>query len=157
MHEQVLSPDDRILIVDVDAHHGNGNAHVFMDDRHLDILDIYNDTIYPNSAFTKARVDINIPLPGGTAGDEYLSRLRAGLDAIREPHALAFVVAGTDELRGDPLGGLNLSVEDCANRDQMVLEKLSPLGTPAVFLGGGGYGKQSALAMATSITRIYER
>ena len=155
--ERLLSPADRILIVDVDAHHGNGNAYVFMEDHRVEILDIYNNSIHPQNAFTKARVDINIPLTSRTGGDEYLSRLRSGLDEIREGYALAFVVAGTDVLSSDPLGGLDLSLQDCAHRDEMVLAKLAEIGTPAVFLGGGGYGRDSARAMANSIAALYDR
>ena len=44
-----LGDEDRILVVDVDAHHGNGNASVFMDDARVTILDIYNAELYPRS------------------------------------------------------------------------------------------------------------
>jgi histone deacetylase 11 len=155
--EQVLRMGDRILIVDIDAHHGNGNAHVFMEDRQVDILDIYNDTIYPRDGFTRQRIDINIPLGRAVSGDEYLARLRSGLDEVSGGHVLAFVVAGTDVLASDPLGGMRLSVADCVERDAMVLTRLSSLGTPTVFVGGGGYGKESAAAMSASIANLLQR
>jgi len=155
--DNTLGTEDRILIVDIDAHHGNGNAHVFMDDKRVDILDIYNDTIYPRDGFTRQRVDIDLPLRNAVSGDEYLARLRSGLGEVIGGHALAFVVAGTDVLASDPLGGMRLSVADCVERDALVLDRLSSLGTSAVFVGGGGYGKESAAAMAASISNLVRR
>lgn len=146
-----LGADDRILIVDIDAHHGNGNANVFRKDPCVEILDIYNGDIYPNSPGTRERVNIGIPLRSGTGGAEYLARLEDGLARLQGGARLAFVVAGTDVLASDPLGALGLSIDECALRDRLVLSRLKELGVPAVFLGGGGYGPDSARAMIAGI------
>ena len=45
--EKTIKPEDKILIIDVDAHHGNGNAYYFMENANITILDIYNNDIYP--------------------------------------------------------------------------------------------------------------
>jgi histone deacetylase 11 len=153
--EGVLGENSKILIVDVDAHHGNGNAYVFMENRNVTILDIYNNSIYPLNEYTKERLDINIPLLSGTNGEVYLSKLSDGMQGLNGNYDLAFVIAGTDVLSIDPLGGLNLSVEDCVERDSLVLQKLSSLSVPAVFLGGGGYSGGSAKAIAGSLKRLY--
>ena len=150
----ILTKDDKILIIDIDAHHGNGNAYVFENDTSVTLFDIYNDDIYPNSPYTKERVDINVPLRHGTSGVEYLNSLKSGLDQINGNYKLAFVVAGTDVIKEDPLGGLNLSIEDCANRDALVAKKLSDLKVPFVFTGGGGYSLKSAQAIIESIRKI---
>lgn len=153
--EGLLKEEEPILIVDIDAHHGNGNAYVFMDERHVKIIDIYNGDIYPQNTVTRERVDVGIPLRSGTGGDEYLQRLHTGLAQITGDYRLAFVVAGTDVLGSDPLGHLSLSIDDCVARDRMVLERLSALSVPAVFLGGGGYSKQSATAVIQSIRQLH--
>ena len=140
------------MIVDVDAHHGNGNAHVFLKDTSVEILDIYNGDIYPNSPSTKRRVGVGIPLASGTRGDEYLALLRDGLARLNGGARLAFVIAGTDVLASDPLGSLGLGVQDCAERGRLVFARLKELDVPAVFLAGGGYGKDSAQAMTSGIT-----
>ncbi len=155
LSEKAISETDEILIIDIDAHHGNGNAYVFMENDKVSILDIYNNDIYPKSEFTKERVNINIPLHSNTSGEEYLSKLESGLHKINRAHKIAFIVAGTDVLKSDPLGGLNLSMGDCVERDKLVLEKLNALSIPAVFLGGGGYGKNSAAAIIESISAHY--
>lgn len=155
--QNLLAPDDRILIIDVDAHHGNGNAYVFMEDERATLLDIYNKDIYPQGIegdFTKRRVNISLPIPNGTDGPRYLQRLEQGLALLQPGYALAFVVAGTDVLAGDPLGGLRVSVDECVQRDAMILARLRELGVPAVFLGGGGYSANSAKQIAASLRNL---
>lgn len=152
-----LSDRDRILIIDIDAHHGNGNAYVFMENKNVTILDIYNNEIYPKGDYTKERLDINIPLKSRTNGEEYIRKLQYGLDEIQGGYTIAFVIAGTDVLLNDPLGGLGLTVSDCVIRDQLVLEKMQSLSIPTVFLGGGGYGKDSAPTIIKSVTNLYQK
>ena len=141
---RLLGDDEHVLIVDVDAHHGNGNAHVFLKDERVVVLDIYNGDFYPNSPSTKRRVDVGIPLKSGTLGADYRAKLRDGLELLQSGARLAFVVAGTDVFASDPVGALGLSIEQCAKRDRLVFSRFKALGVPAVFLAGGGHGKDSA-------------
>lgn len=150
-----IAKDDRVLIVDVDAHHGNGNAHTFMGNNNITILDVYNDDIYPQSPYTKRRVDISVPLHKGVTGDKYIKTIDDTLNKIEGHFRIAFVIAGTDVLASDPLGGFKLSVKDCAKRDALIFEKLKALSIPSVFLGGGGYSKNSAKAIVKSISNLY--
>lgn len=150
-----IGRNDRILIIDVDAHHGNGNAHTFIDNGNITILDIYNDEIYPKGSFTKNRVDIAVPLNSGTSGSEYLRSLENALNKVNAPFRLAIVISGTDVLSSDPLGGLSLSIEDVVSRDIMIFEKLKKMSIPMVFLGGGGYSTDSANAIIQSISKLY--
>jgi histone deacetylase 11 len=153
--EGALSADDHLLIIDIDAHHGNGNARIFMDDHRVDILDVYNNDIYPSGNYTKERVNIGIPLRSGTLGDQYLTQLKAGLEKLQSGYRLAFVIAGSDVLRSDPLGGFGLSLQECVERDRLVISKLKSLSIPFVVLGGGGYGPESAAAITASIGQHY--
>ena len=153
--QNMLSVEDRVLIIDIDAHHGNGNAQAFMKDSTVFLFDIFNGQIYPQGHVTKERLNISIPLNYGTSGQEYLVKLNNGLQKLESGFKLAFVVAGTDVVATDPLGGLGLSVNECYQRDALVLHRLSQLSIPAVFLGGGGYSEESAVAIATSIEKMY--
>jgi len=152
-----INPDTKILIIDIDAHHGNGNCYVFEKDSNVTLFDIYNNDIYPNNNFTKKRVDINIPLRNGTNGKEYIKKLTAGLAKLNNDYDMAYVIAGTDVIQTDPLGGLNLSLDDCMQRDILVFETLAKLNIPAVFLGGGGYSKDSATAITQSLSQLYKK
>ena len=149
-----LTAEDNILIIDIDAHHGNGNARTFIDNANVTLLDIYNADIYPIDPISRRRVDIAVPLPSGTGGELYLNKLAAALDQLSGGYKLAFVVAGTDVLATDPLGGLALSVADVAQSHKLVYQRLKALHIPTVFLGGGGYGKDSAAAIVAGIKAV---
>ena len=160
-HQQLLQSgqlkaDDKILIIDVDAHHGNGNAQTFMDNPQVTILDVYNAAIYPRSPYTRERVDIAVPLTSVTFGKDYLEQYSKALNQITDDYRLAFVVAGTDVLASDKLGGLNLMLDDVAKREQMTVKALAERSTPAVILGGGGYSKESAHSVIQAIRRCAE-
>ena len=152
----LLKPEDRILIIDVDAHHGNGNAYTFMENRNVTILDVYNAGIYPASPYTRERVDIPLALQPGTEGPAYLSRYREALDKLGAHYRLAFVVAGTDVLTSDKLGGLCLNIDDVAQREKMTVQALKQRAIPTVMLGGGGYSKDSAKSVIQAITACAE-
>ena len=150
-----IDESDKILIIDIDAHQGNGNCHTFMLNRNVTILDIYNADIYPNSRAAIERVDINVPLSMGTGGAEYLGALNNALTKLDSAYRLAFVVAGSDVIDTDPLGGLKLSIKDVVSRDKMVVDILRSLSIPTVILGGGGYSANSAIAVSKSLRELY--
>lgn len=156
----LLQAEDGIIIIDVDAHHGNGNGHAFYEDKQVLILDQYNRDIYPHNKFYTSRVNIDLPLANGTMGPLYLQTLERGLQNLGEmvkgkQYKLAYIVAGTDVLAEDDLGNLGLTIAECQQRDTLILQTLQQLEIPAVFLGGGGYSKQSAEAIAASISHLH--
>ena len=151
-----LSETDKVLIIDVDAHHGNGNAYSFKDNNNVHLLDVYNADIYPTSDFTRNRVNFPVPLKSGIEGREYLDKLNQALKLVEADYALAFIIAGTDVLAVDKLGGFELTVEDVAKREKAILTYLKNLDIPTVVTGGGGYSKQSASAIAASIKACSE-
>jgi len=152
--DRLLSANDKILIIDTDAHHGNGNAYTFMENKNVTILDIYNAGIYPTSGYTRDRVDIPVPLPPGTDGQTYLQRYSQALETLDHDYRLAFVVAGTDTLLSDKLGGLCLSINDVAEREKLTLNALNERAIPTVMLGGGGYSKDSAKSVIHAISSL---
>ena len=147
----LLSEDDKILIIDTDAHHGNGNCYTFLENHQVTILDIYNDGIYPTSVVSRQRVNIPVPLPPGTDGQTYLVKLSQALEKLEDDYRLAFVVAGTDTLLSDKLGGLCLSIDEVAEREKRTLQALTERSIPSVILGGGGYSKDSAKSVIRAI------
>ncbi len=55
-----------VLVIDLDAHHGNGPADYFKNDKNTFIFDMYNKNEYPwNRDHTAEHVDFNYPLNGG--------------------------------------------------------------------------------------------
>lgn len=156
LKKNILKSDDKVLIIDTDAHHGNGNAYSFMENRQVTILDIYNASIYPLSNYSRERVDIPVPLMPGTQGKDYLEKYGQALDKLDSDYKIAFVVAGTDTLSVDKLGRLNLEIDDIAEREKMTLTALKNRGIPTVILGGGGYSKDSAKSVIKAIETCVE-
>lgn len=152
----LLSAEDKILIIDTDAHHGNGNAYTFMDNERVTLLDVYNAGIYPTSGYTRDRVDIPVPLPPGTEGETYLQRYSEALERLVGDYRLAFVVAGTDVLTSDKLGGLCLTTEDVVEREKLTIRALKKRSIPSVILGGGGYSRDSAASVIAAISACAE-
>lgn len=148
----LLSAEDKILIIDTDAHHGNGNAQTFMENKKVTILDVYNSQAYPHSRSTRKRVDISIPLPPGVDGEMYLRQYSAALEELDDDYSLAFVVAGSDTLISDKLGGLSLTIDDVAEREKRTLQALHKRAIPSVILGGGGYSQDSATCVIRAIS-----
>ena len=146
-----ISETDAILIIDTDAHHGNGNARTFMDNQNVTLLDVYNRDIYPTTPSTRQRVDIPVELRTGTTGSDYLAAYENALSKISGPYKLAFVVAGTDVLACDKLGGMRLTLNDVEKRETLTIKKLKELNIPTVMLSGGGYSKESADAITQAI------
>ena len=93
------------LIVDLDLHQGDGNATIFANADDVFTLSIYEEHLFP---MPKMRSDLNVGLPAGTGDEEYLRRLDDALARVRkrfEPEIIVYI-AGSDPLKGDPLGSL---------------------------------------------------
>ncbi|CCN71982.1 histone deacetylase [Vibrio nigripulchritudo] len=149
-----LSTDDEVLIIDTDAHHGNGNARTFIDNSKITILDVFNESIYPHTESTRERVNFPVPVAPKVTGTEYLSKYKNALTELTSSYKLAFVVAGSDVLNSDKLGGLHLTLDDVVEREKITYNMLNKLNIPAVFLGGGGYSSQSAKAVSAAINTL---
>jgi acetoin utilization deacetylase AcuC-like enzyme len=129
---------DRVLIIDLDVHQGNGTAHIFRDDPSVFTLDIHAAANFP---FRKERADLDLPLEDGTPDDAYLEVLRGGLARIPDParFGIAFYLAGADSYGGDRLGRLALSKAGLARRDSMVFEYCRSVRLPVAVTMAGGY------------------
>ncbi len=154
---QLLSPEDHVLIVDLDAHQGNGVARIFQHDPRVHILDMYNRDIYPRDPLAISRVDCDIPLSSGTRDQDYLGQLQEHLLAFLEtipPPKIAFYNAGTDVYAGDPLGRLRVSDQGVLDRDCFVFHTLTERGIPWAMVLSGGYTYQSYQLVANSVAYV---
>ncbi|XP_053682424.1 histone deacetylase 11 isoform X3 [Sabethes cyaneus] len=111
---------EKIMIVDLDAHQGNGYARDLMEDNNVFIMDMYNYLIYPRDQDAKLAIRQAVELKPHTEDREYLQKLQKHLDqSLREfqPNFLVYN-AGTDILKGDPLGTgqLRCVVKYCAEK-----------------------------------------
>lgn len=136
----------RILYVDIDAHHGNGVQDAFYDTDQVLFISFHQngETLYPGTGFEneigegKGRgYTVNIPLAEYTDDETYVRAFKA----IYPPLASAFqpecVVAqiGLDTLKRDPLTNLRLTNNGYCE----VMEEIRKSCSKVLALGGGGY------------------
>lgn len=131
---------ERILIVDLDVHHGNGTADIVGTDPRIFTFSMHGAKNYPQ---TKPPSTLDIALPDGTGDAEYLRLLEGALDSIFtsfDPQ-VALYQCGVDVLASDKLGRLSMSINGCAQRDRLVLSacKQSDIGVACAM--GGGYSQ----------------
>jgi acetoin utilization deacetylase AcuC-like enzyme len=136
---------ERVLIVDYDAHHGNGTQDAFYDDPRVVYVSFHEYPLYPGTGAIEeigrgegTGANVNFPIPAGTTGDV----LRSGLDEVVQPLAESFgptwllISAGYDAHRADPITGLGLQAGDFADLTADLCA-LVPPGRRLMFLEGG--------------------
>ena len=130
----------RLLVVDLDAHQGNGTAALCAGDPGVFTFSMHAAKAYPA---LKPPSDLDVPLAAGTGDADYLDTLarhlpeaiaRAGADA-------AIYLAGADPFVGDRLGGLGLSMAGLAERERMVFAACRRAGLPVAVTMAGGYAR----------------
>jgi histone deacetylase 11 len=146
----------RALVVDTDAHQGDGTADALRATSRLYLLDFFDESIFP---FPKVPEEVAVPLPARTGGARYLDSLREWLPKTlhRSRPDLLIYNAGSDVLTSDPLSSLTLSDADMADRDLFVVTEARDRGIPVAMVLSGGYGPKSWLAHARSIEGILTR
>lgn len=146
----------RIMILDLDAHQGNGHGRDFGDDPDVFIVDMYNSFIFPNDIHGMRGVDVDIHLKHMVDDEYYLAKLSDTLDEafMRFQPELIIYNAGTDILKGDPLGMLNISSNGVIARDEMVFAAARKQQVPIMMLTSGGYQQNNAAVIAESIINL---
>ncbi|KAK2645843.1 hypothetical protein Ddye_021038 [Dipteronia dyeriana] len=129
----------RVMIIDLDAHQGNGHEKDFANDRRVYTLDIYNPGIYPFDYEAKRYIDQKVQVVSGTTTDEYMKKLDEALEVAEHKFDPELVIynAGTDILDGDPLGMLKVSPDGIAIRDEKVFSFARSRNIPLVMLTSG--------------------
>ncbi|WP_442592127.1 histone deacetylase family protein [Pedobacter sp. AW31-3R] len=129
---------DRILIIDLDVHQGNGTAEILSAEPRVFTFSMHGEKNFP---FRKEVSDLDIGLDDGTGDAAYLSILEKQLPELVRMHRPDFVfyLSGVDVLASDRLGKLSLSREGCRERDRLVLQCCKDNGLPVQVSMGGGY------------------
>ncbi|MDZ7841557.1 MAG: histone deacetylase family protein [Gammaproteobacteria bacterium] len=141
---------NRVAIIDVDLHHGNGTQGIFYHRPDVFTLSIHADPdrFYPffwghadeRGAGPGLGYNLNLPIPRGAGDDVFLPTLDKGLKRVRSFAPGAIVVAlGLDAFEGDPFGGLAVTTPGFAEIAERVGRCCRGLGVPAVLVQEGGY------------------
>jgi acetoin utilization deacetylase AcuC-like enzyme len=152
---------ERVLIVDFDAHHGNGSQEAFYDSPQVMYFSTHEYPFYPGSghwdetgAGAGEGFTVNVPLPAGTGDDGLMQAYEDVLAPLARrfrPQAI-LVSAGYDIHWADPLTGMGASVSGIASIVALIhslTEELCP--GRLVFALEGGYNRD-ALAASTVAT-----
>lgn len=151
----------RVLIVDLDAHQGNGYEEDLWDRcqaGQVCIFDAYMPMIFPFPAGEKAKRSIHyfIPYLRDDRGDLFMQYLMNAISLPFEEFQPDFVIynAGTDTMEGDPVTGLSQTAEAIRDRDLLVVETCRRAGIPVMMCMSGGYGERVPEVVAESLTHI---
>lgn len=152
----------KVMIIDLDAHQGDGHESDLVDDPEVFTIDFYGRDIYPSGPLARklrSKIALDRPLPPGIADAEYLQLLDAALDESfrRFSPELILYVAGTDLLAGDPLGGMAVSADGVVARDEKVFARAFAAGARVVMTFGGGYQRSNAPLIARSILNLEQK
>ncbi len=149
----------KFMIIDLDAHQGNGHGRDFLLDPDVFIVDMYNAKIYPNDTLAKRAIAIKAELEPGIGSEKYLALLEFHLNEAFNQFKPDMVIynAGTDILEGDPLGRMNITAGGIIQRDEKVFRHALMEGVPVVMLLSGGYQKNNYEVIGRSIANLKEK
>ena len=130
---------NKILIVDLDVHQGNGNSEIFKDNRSVFTFSMHSKTNYPAK---KSNSDLDVELEDNLEDDAYIKTLKYYLNELnKENFDFVFYIAGVDIHFNDRLGKLKISDEGIKLRDELVIENFFSKRIPLCGVLGGGYNK----------------
>lgn len=149
--EALASGVERVMVVDYDAHHGNGTQAAFINDPRAGLISAHQWGIYPGTGWfndvphAKGRI-VNVPLQA-RAGDETFQRIA---DEIFRPAVQKFkpgmllVSAGFDAHWNDPLTLMGVSTAGFYQVSKKLVELAGEFcGGRIVFVLEGGYDPQN--------------
>jgi len=111
---------DRVAIVDIDVHHGNGSQWMFYDDPAVLYVSSHQYPFYPGTGAAHETgtgagkgYTVNIPLEAGATDADYLLAYTAIVLPVLEQFqpALTLISAGFDAHERDPLASMRMSTE----------------------------------------------
>jgi acetoin utilization deacetylase AcuC-like enzyme len=157
----LVARGERVVIVDIDAHHGNGTQDAFYEDPDVLFISFHQFPLYPHTGWPHEQgagagvgTTVNLAMPAGTTGDAY----RAGIETVLAPVIEHFaptwllVSVGFDAHRADPITDLGLTAGDFADIVGDLLG-FAPAGRRLLFLEGG-YDLQALIDSAGAVAAV---
>lgn len=134
-------PNIRIMVVDTDAHQGNGTASLLANDPRVFTYSIHVGRNYPTH---KVSGTVDVETVRYVEGEMYLRQLFTSLANALDAFSpdLVIWVSGADNHRNDRFGQMHLSLKDIQRRDEVLLGAFIRNRIPVAVLYGGGYNRQ---------------
>ena len=140
---------DRIAILDIDAHHGDGTEALLLDERGALTFSIHDSTNFPGTGHvddTEKRA-YNQPLEAGAGDAELAQGVERFIGLAREfDPDMVFIAMGADGIDQDPLSSLRYSIagmESAVGQARLAFPEL-----PMLLGGAGGYLPDSVTPQA---------
>lgn len=145
-----LSDYGKVVVLDIDFHHGNGTQDIFYQRDDVLTISIHGDPhlSYPYFSGFKDEIgegagkgfNLNYPLPDNIDGERYRKTLHKALKAVKrfDPDYLV-VSLGLDTARNDPTGTWQLNQQDFFQNGRLIAD----LGYPTLFVQEGGYNNRN--------------
>jgi len=145
-----LSSQGKVVILDIDYHHGNGAQDIFYRRKDVFTISIHGHPRYSYPYFSGFEdekgedegkgYNLNIPLPENLNGEQYRRSLAVAIEKIRRYRPQFLVVAlGLDTAKGDPTGSFSLMARDFRDNGRMI----GDLKLPTLVVQEGGYRTQT--------------
>jgi acetoin utilization deacetylase AcuC-like enzyme len=134
---------NKILIVDVDVHQGNGTAKIFENEPRVFTFSMHGEKNYP---VRKEQSSLDIGLPDKADDLLYLTTLKSVLPRLLDEVKPDFIfyLSGVDIIESDKLGRLSVSKNGCKERDRYCLSLFQMNKIPVAVSMGGGYSPRIA-------------
>ncbi|MAU31062.1 MAG: histone deacetylase [Flavobacteriaceae bacterium] len=128
----------RILILDLDVHQGNGTAEIFRKNKNVFTASFHGEKNYP---FRKEISDFDYGFSDGTSDQQYLDKIKYDVPRLIDSFKPDFIfyLSGVDIIKNDKLGRLSVSIKGCKERDRFVLNYCKTNRIPVQISMGGGY------------------
>ncbi|MBC7597443.1 MAG: histone deacetylase family protein [Polaromonas sp.] len=154
---------ERVAVLDVDYHHGNGTQSIFYDRADVLFISLHGDprTEYPfylghadeTGAGAGLGCNLNLPLAAGASVQTWFAALEQACARIAQYSAQALVVSlGLDTFADDPICTFALRAADFDRLGQ----RLAALGLPVVFVLEGGYAAEALGVNAVQVLDGFE-
>ncbi len=143
----------RVVIIDLDAHQGDGNAAAFAAAANVFTLSVHEEGLFPHP---KLRSSLDVGLPSALGDEGYADAVEAALRNLNEkfkPEIIVYI-AGVDPWIGDPLSTLRVSADGLRRRDERVARFARERGAGLVVLPAGGYTRTSPLLSAAGMAAV---
>ena len=129
---------NKILIIDLDVHQGNGTAEIFYNDDRVFTFSMHGKNNFP---FKKEKSSLDIGVEDGMGDVEYLKILERVLPELFEKvnPEFVFYLSGVDVLTTDKMGKLKLTIDGCRKRDEIIYTLCKQYVVPIQTSMGGGY------------------
>jgi acetoin utilization deacetylase AcuC-like enzyme len=153
----------RVVILDVDYHHGNGTQSIFYERGDVLYVSLHGDpmTEYPfysghadeTGRGAGAGFNLNLPMPVGTVASTWFEALSVACKRIQDyaPNAL-IVSLGVDTFEGDPISGFKLASEDYLKLGRYI----AALKLPTLFVFEGGYAVEAVGINTVNVLEGFE-